>query len=71
MAGVRGAWRQETTAPSKPSPAGLDLYARLHPAMLAVRGRVMATLSEREREALRDLLARVIVTNELKALNFG
>jgi DNA-binding MarR family transcriptional regulator len=48
------------------TPAGLDLYARLHPAILAVRDRVMATLSERERETLQDLLARVINANELK-----
>jgi DNA-binding MarR family transcriptional regulator len=49
------------------SPKGLELYARLYPAILAVRDRVMAALSERERETLQDLLARVINDNELKA----
>jgi len=48
------------------TPAGLDLYERLYPAILAVRDRVMAALSERERETLQDLLARVINANELK-----
>lgn len=47
------------------TPAGLDLYARLYPAIVAVRDRVMAALSERERETLQDLLARVINANEL------
>jgi adenylate cyclase len=32
-----------------------------------VRDRVMAALSERERETLQDLLARVINANELKS----
>ena len=49
------------------TPAGLGLYARLYPAILAVRDRVMAALSERERETLQDLLARVINANELKS----
>ena len=49
------------------TPTGLDLYARLYPAILAVRDRVMAALSERERETLQDLLARVINANEVKA----
>jgi len=49
------------------TPAGLDLFERLHPAILAVRDQVMASLSERERETLQDLLARVINANELKA----
>jgi adenylate cyclase len=48
------------------TPAGLELYRRLHPAILAVRDRVMVPLSERERETLQDLLARVINANELK-----
>ena len=37
--------------------------------ILAVRDRVMAPLSEGERETLRDLLARVISANELKNCN--
>jgi class 3 adenylate cyclase/DNA-binding MarR family transcriptional regulator len=49
------------------TPAGLELYQRLHPAVLAVRDRVMASLSERERETLQDLLARVISANELRS----
>jgi adenylate cyclase len=51
------------------TPAGLELYQRLHPAILAVRDRVMASLSERERETLQDLLARVISANELRAIS--
>jgi adenylate cyclase len=46
------------------TPAGIDLYRRLHPAVLNVRDRVMASLSEHERETLQDLLARVITANE-------
>jgi adenylate cyclase len=49
------------------TPGGIDLFERLHPAILAVRDQVMASLSERERETLQDLLARVINANELKA----
>ncbi len=49
------------------TPAGLNLFERLHPAILAVRDQGMASLSERERETLQDLLARVINANELKA----
>jgi len=49
------------------TPEGLELFERLHPAILAVRDQVMASLSERERETLQDLLARVINANELKA----
>jgi adenylate cyclase len=48
------------------TPAGLELYSRLHPAILAVRDRVMGSLSERERDTLQDLLARVISANERK-----
>jgi adenylate cyclase len=46
--------------------AGLDLYSRLRPEIMAVKDRVMVSLSERERETLQDLLARVINGNELK-----
>jgi adenylate cyclase len=54
------------------TPAGLDIFARLYPAILAVRDRVMAALSERERETLQELLARVINANELKvSRSFG
>lgn len=47
------------------SPEGHEIYARLYPAILAARDRVMAALSERERETLQNLLARVINANEL------
>jgi DNA-binding MarR family transcriptional regulator len=63
---VQGKHRHELRLLSL-TPAGLDLYARLYPAIVAVRDRVMAALSEREREALQDLLARVINANELKS----
>ena len=68
---LRGLVRRVPGARGRPNPlsltpAGLDLYQRLHPAILAVRDRVMASLSERERETLQDLLARVISANELK-----
>jgi adenylate cyclase len=46
------------------TPAGLELYSRLHPATLAVRDRVMGSLSECERDTLQDVLARVISANE-------
>jgi DNA-binding MarR family transcriptional regulator len=46
------------------TPEGLELYTRLHPAILAIRDRVMSPLSEQERETLRDLLGRVICANE-------
>jgi class 3 adenylate cyclase/DNA-binding MarR family transcriptional regulator len=48
------------------TPAGLDLFKLLYPAILAVRDRVMVALSEGEREVLQELLARVISINELK-----
>jgi DNA-binding MarR family transcriptional regulator len=48
------------------TPAGLELYERLHLEILAVRDRVMAPLSERERETLRELMARVIAANEVQ-----
>jgi DNA-binding MarR family transcriptional regulator len=48
------------------TPAGLELYARLHPVILAVRDRVMGSLSECERVTLQDLLAQVISANERK-----
>lgn len=48
------------------TPVGLELYTRLHPPMLAVRDRVMATLSQHERESLQELLGRVISANETR-----
>jgi adenylate cyclase len=46
------------------TPEGLELYARLHPTINAVRDRVLASLSELERETLRHLLGRVVRANE-------
>ncbi len=48
------------------TPAGLDLFKLLHPAILAVRDRVMVSLSDVEQEVLQGFLARVISANELK-----
>jgi adenylate cyclase len=42
------------------TPAGAELLQRLRPAVRAAHDRVMAPLSEREREMLTELLARVI-----------
>ncbi len=47
--------------------AGLDIRRRLRPPILAVLDRIVAPLSERERETLRDLLARIIQAHEGKA----
>jgi adenylate cyclase len=48
------------------SPTGLALHLRLHPLIRAAQDRIMAPLSDRERETLQDLLARVIKANEAK-----
>jgi class 3 adenylate cyclase/DNA-binding MarR family transcriptional regulator len=42
------------------TPKGLDLFNRLYPASVAARDRVMAPLSDEERNTLHELLARVI-----------
>lgn len=49
------------------TPRGEKLRGRLHPAQIANQGRILATLSPRERELLLDLLVRVIETNRTLA----
>ena len=51
------------------TPAGAEILQRMRPAIRAAHDRVMAPLSEREREILTDLLARVIKTRDIKASN--
>jgi class 3 adenylate cyclase/DNA-binding MarR family transcriptional regulator len=52
------------------TPEGIELNARLHPAMNAVRDRVMASLSQSDRETLRQLLGRVVRANEPRQRRF-
>ncbi|HZF33969.1 MAG TPA: adenylate/guanylate cyclase domain-containing protein [Candidatus Angelobacter sp.] len=49
------------------TPAGGEILQRLRPAIRAAQDRVMAPLSDREREILIDLLARVIKARDVKA----
>jgi len=49
------------------TPAGLEVRERLRPAVIAAEDRVMAPLSQIERETLKDLITRVIRANEVKA----
>jgi adenylate cyclase len=49
------------------TPEGLELFSRLHPALLSARDQIMGSLSQRERETLLSLLARVITANERKS----
>jgi adenylate cyclase len=49
------------------TPQGIKVLQTLRPAMAAAQDRVMAPLSDRERETLQELLARVIRANEEKA----
>jgi class 3 adenylate cyclase/DNA-binding MarR family transcriptional regulator len=46
------------------TPAGLEVFRRVHPLAVASMDRVMAPLSDRERETLRELLTRIIKANE-------
>jgi adenylate cyclase len=48
------------------TPQGIDVLQTLRPAIAAGLDRVMATLSDRERGTLQELLARVIKANETK-----
>lgn len=48
------------------TPSGLEMRERLRPAGIAEEDRVMAALSERERETLRELMTRVIRANGIK-----
>lgn len=52
-------------APLSLTEAGIGLHARLYPAVTAARDQVMASLSQPDRETLRDLLGRVVRANEL------
>ena len=49
-----------------PTPAGAEILQRLRPSIRASQDRIMAPLSDREREMLIDLLARVIKAREVK-----
>jgi class 3 adenylate cyclase/DNA-binding MarR family transcriptional regulator len=53
--------------PLELTPAGAELWKRLHPMILGAADRIMAPLSEHERETLHDLLARVIKANARRA----
>lgn len=44
--------------------AGKELRDRVMPGLRTVQDRIMAPLSDTEREALRDMLARIIKANE-------
>jgi adenylate cyclase len=62
----------QRTASQRPTPlrltsAGRQLCERIVPAMLTAQDRIMAPLSEAERETLRDLLARVVYANDARA----
>jgi DNA-binding MarR family transcriptional regulator len=48
------------------TPDGLELFSRLDPVILSMRDDVMGSLSQRERETLLSLMARVVITNEHK-----
>jgi class 3 adenylate cyclase/DNA-binding MarR family transcriptional regulator len=50
-----------------PTSAGAEILQRLRPPIRAAQDRVMAPLSDREREVLIDLLARVIKAGDVKA----
>lgn len=49
------------------TPAGLEARRRMRAGVLAAQDRIMAPLSDGERETLRDLLTRVIKAHEVKA----
>jgi class 3 adenylate cyclase/DNA-binding MarR family transcriptional regulator len=53
------------------TPEGLELFSRLYPAILAARDEIMSSLSQRERETLLSLLARVITANERKSSRYS
>jgi len=49
------------------TPAGENILQRLSPAILAAQDRIMAPLSDREREMLIELLTRIIKVGNIKA----
>jgi DNA-binding MarR family transcriptional regulator len=50
-----------------PTPAAAEILQRLRPPIRAAHDRIMAPLSDREREMLLDLLGRVIKAGDVKA----
>ena len=48
------------------TPAGLDLHRKFRPAVNAMMDRIMAPLSDHERNLMQELLARVIAANQVK-----
>jgi adenylate cyclase len=48
------------------TPEGIELFLRLYPVILSIKDEIMGCLSERERDVLLDLLARVVAANEHK-----
>jgi adenylate cyclase len=50
----------------KLTPNGLDTRERLRPSIIAALDSIMAPLSDKERDTLRDLLTRIIQTHEVK-----
>jgi DNA-binding MarR family transcriptional regulator len=61
---------EEAKRRSKPlqlTPAGQQLCERIVPTILAAQDRIMAPLSDAERETLRDLLARLVHANEARS----
>ena len=53
------------------TPAGAELRERLRPQVTAVEDRILAPLSESERELLKELLSRVIKANDAKEEGVG
>ena len=49
------------------TPAGVDLQQSIRVKLTTAQDRVMAHLSDIERDTLRELLARVIRSNDIKA----
>jgi adenylate cyclase len=49
------------------TPAGLEMHQRFRPVVNAMLDRIMAPLSDQERNTLQELLARVIAANQAKA----
>jgi len=47
------------------TPSGLDVRQRLSPSIMAALDSIMAPLSDKERDTLRDLLARIIQVHEV------
>jgi adenylate cyclase len=50
-----------------PTPEGIEVRLRLRSAVIVAQDRLMAPLSDQERETLKDLIRRVIEANESRA----